>query len=469
MICPNCGSNMSDKRKRCERCSTDITIYKKVLRTSNLYYNNALTKAKVRDLSGAIVALQKSLDLNKLNTSSRNLLGLIYYELGETVAALSEWVISKHFQPVNNDADEYISKVQSNLTKLDSLNQAIKKYNLALGLAKQGSDDLAIIHLKKVVTLNVNFIRAYQLLSLLLIKTGDAARAKKYLQKVIKIDVSNTTTLRYLKELEIASTTKDLDGNPEAEPIGGISNTIVPISSYREDKPNVMAFVSLVIGIVIGLAFMAFLIIPTIKNNSSNSNDSSDYTDSGYSLAQIQEMNNTNTALQKDKTDLEKQLSDLQKQIDTAPAPEDNSQIYDSLINATELYFVEKDKAASEQDFMPIADLLSGVDDTKLKLDSAVTLLNQLREATYPSVASLHYDNGHDLYGSGKYDEALVELMKAATLDPTNVDALYFTARAYHKLGDNENAVKYYNMVITDFPDSSRVHDSKDYLKQVQK
>ena len=123
MICPNCGSNMSDKRKRCERCGTDLTIYKKVLRASNLYYNNGLARAKVRDLSGAIIALRKSLDLNKLNTNARNLIGLVYYEMGETVAALSEWVISKHFQPLNNDADEYIGKVQSSLTRLDSLNQ----------------------------------------------------------------------------------------------------------------------------------------------------------------------------------------------------------------------------------------------------------------------------------------------------------------------------------------------------------
>ena len=113
MICPNCGNNMSDKKKRCDRCGTDMTIYRKIYSASNQYYNNGLAKAKVRDLSGAVVALKSSLELNKMNMNARNLLGLVYYEMGETVAALSEWVISRHFQPSDNDAEEYINKVQS--------------------------------------------------------------------------------------------------------------------------------------------------------------------------------------------------------------------------------------------------------------------------------------------------------------------------------------------------------------------
>ena len=124
-------------------------------------------------------------------------------------------------------------------------------------MAKQGSNDLAIIQLKKVVSLNVNFIRAYQLLALLLIKNGEKEKARKYLQKASRIDVSNTTTLQYLRELDApASTNRDMDYNPEAEQ--NTTGAIMPISSYREDKPNVMVFVNLVIGIIIGIAVMSF-------------------------------------------------------------------------------------------------------------------------------------------------------------------------------------------------------------------
>jgi tetratricopeptide (TPR) repeat protein len=457
---------MSDKRKRCERCGTDLTIYRKIFTASNLHYNNGLARAKVRDLSGAITALHSSLELNKMNTNARNLLGLIYYEMGETVAALSEWVISKHFQPADNDADEYINKVQSNPTKLDALNQAIKRYNTALTFAKQGSDDLSIIQLKKVTSLNPHFIRAYHLLALLYMKAGENEKAKKYLIRAGKIDVSNTTTLRYMRELEApAALAKDLDGNPEAEQ--SITSTIMPISSYREDKPNIIAFVNLVIGVGIGLALMAFLVIPTIKKNLVT-DQNSDMVDYGSGLAQLEEKDNTIASLQNDKDELEKEIEQLQTQIDNIEIPEDSTKLYNPLFEAAELYMAEMEKSQNDRDFVTIADTLATIDETKLETEASVNLLNRMKEATYPIVAEIHYDNGHDLYSDGKYDEALVELEKAMTFDPTDVNAIYFTARAYHRLEDLENAAVYYNIVVKDYPDSSRISDAKDFLEQVQ-
>ena len=50
----------------------------------------------MRDLSGAIETLKVSLMINKYNINARNLLGLIYCEMGEVVEALSQWVMSKN-------------------------------------------------------------------------------------------------------------------------------------------------------------------------------------------------------------------------------------------------------------------------------------------------------------------------------------------------------------------------------------
>ena len=465
MICPNCGSNMSDKRKRCDRCGTDLIIYRKIFRASNLLYNDGLAKARVRDLSGAVIVLRKSLDLNKLNTSARNLLGLVYYEMGETVAALSEWVISKHFQPSDNDADEYIYKVQSNLTRLDALNQAIKRYNTALNMAKQGSDDLAVIQLKKVVSLNANFIRAYQLLSLLIMKTGDTERAKRYLLKASNIDVSNTTTLRYLRELEASTVKRDADANPEAEQ--NSAGAIMPISSYREDKPNIIAYVNLVIGVIIGLALAAFLIIPTIKNNITD-NDNTDNTDNGYTLAQIQAKDEQISELEGEIAGLEQEKKDLQTQLDNVVIPEDTANKYMVLFEAADDYITELLKPANQRELIPIADTLAGIDDSDIELEPAVTLLAGMREATYPEAAASYYDEGHDLYGDRHYQEALDKLAKAMVFDPADVHAIYFTARAYHRLNDTANAIKYYTIVITDFPDSNRASSAEDFLAELQ-
>ena len=105
MICYNCGCRLSE-HNFCTACGTDVTVYKKIMHISNRYYNDALEKAQVRDLTGAITSLRQSLKFNKNHVEARNLLGLVYFEMGEVVAALSEWVISKNLRPNKNIADD---------------------------------------------------------------------------------------------------------------------------------------------------------------------------------------------------------------------------------------------------------------------------------------------------------------------------------------------------------------------------
>lgn len=56
---------------------------KKIRLAANGFYNVGLERAKIRDLTGAAEALKKCLMLNKYHIDARNLLGLIYYEMGE--------------------------------------------------------------------------------------------------------------------------------------------------------------------------------------------------------------------------------------------------------------------------------------------------------------------------------------------------------------------------------------------------
>ena len=151
MKCYNCGCQLSE-HDFCTGCGADVSLYKRILRISNMYYNEGLEKAGVRDLSGAVTSLRQSLKFNKENVEARNLLGLVYFEMGEVVAALSEWVISKNLRPQKNVADDYIDMIQNNSARLDTINQTIKKYNQALNYCRQDSKDLAVIQLKKCPT-----------------------------------------------------------------------------------------------------------------------------------------------------------------------------------------------------------------------------------------------------------------------------------------------------------------------------
>ena len=86
---------------------------KKIVYQSNYWYNDGLRKAKIRDMSGAIMSLRKSLQFNRENIAARNLLGLVYYGIGEVPEALVEWIISKNLKSRDNIADYYIKNSSS--------------------------------------------------------------------------------------------------------------------------------------------------------------------------------------------------------------------------------------------------------------------------------------------------------------------------------------------------------------------
>ena len=181
MFCYNCGCRLSE-HDFCTSCGVDTGRYKKIMYLANMYYNDGLEKAKVRDLTGAVTSLRQSLKFNKNNVDARNLLGLVYFEMGEMVAALCEWIISKNLKAEKNVADDYLSYVQSSAARLDSINQTIKKYNQALSYCQQGSKDLAVIQLKKVLSMNPKFIRAHLLLALLYMDAEHWDKAKRELR-----------------------------------------------------------------------------------------------------------------------------------------------------------------------------------------------------------------------------------------------------------------------------------------------
>lgn len=471
MICPKCGSDMSEKKKRCDVCGQDFTLYKKILRTANAYYNIGLRKAKVRDLSGSILCLKKCLELNKRHMYARNLLGLVYYEVGETVSAFSEWVISKHFHPEHNDADEYMEMIQENPTKLDTLNQTIKKYNSALTAAKQGSEDLAIIQLKKVVTLNPHFVKALQLLGLLYIKVADYEKAKRCLLRASRIDISNETTLMYLKEIDLL-TQPQKDDNKSGDDLKRTEENVYhPHLAYKEDKPNVMLFINLLIGVLLGVAITYILVIPSVKKQYTNLQNEN-HVDYSEAKSQKESLDNTIVQLQQENKDLEDTISGLKDKVKELEQSQSDEEIviadYSALFEAVDLYLVEIQKKEADRDYPSLAQKLVAIDASEYTLTQATALLNSMKEKVCKTASEQVYEKGHDLYGEGKYEEALVLLNEALTYDSENLSAIYFIARSNHKLNNKEQAALYYDILITDYPDSTRAEQAKQFIGNVQ-
>ena len=123
-------------------------------RIADAYYNLGLERAGQRDLTGAAMALKKSLRFDKYQTDARNLLGLIYNETGEVGSALTQWVISLNLQEKNNLAEEYLRRVHEDKGYLELADQSAKKFNQALGHAVNNNEDLAVLMLSRMLSVS---------------------------------------------------------------------------------------------------------------------------------------------------------------------------------------------------------------------------------------------------------------------------------------------------------------------------
>ena len=455
MNCYNCGAELG-RENSCQNCGANVKIYKKIMMSSNACYNEALQKASVRDLSGAIDNLKRSLRFNKLNIDARNLLGLIYYEMGEVVEALTEWVISKNYQPKDNAASRYLDEIQKNQAKLDSINQTIKKYNQALLYCKQNSRDLAIIQLKKVLSLNPKMVRAHQLLALLYIEEERYDQAKKTLRNAGKIDANNTLTLRYLKEANTGLKQQNPNKKQKQDELisyqSGNDTIIQP--KYLKDTSAAGTIINMVIGIAIGVAITCFLIVPGVRTKVQSD-----------ARAEVLEANNTISSKNQTISSLEKQVDDLNSQMEAAKNNEQDTSnkigSYEQLLNA---YVAYADGRAEDA-----GTALEQVDQDNLS-DEAKAVYETINTQVNAEYLSTLYTEGYQAYSSRKFEDAIDHFSKIVEIDETYEDgnAMYYLAQSYRRNNDMESAAPYYQKIVEQYPGTERAATSQKYLDEQQ-
>jgi len=465
MNCPKCGNEISRRRKRCEICGQDISVYERLVYLSNSYYNKGLERAKVRDLSGAIDMLKKSLEINKENTDARNLLGLVYFEMGEVVAALSEWVISQNFQPQDNDADYFLKKVQSDTVAFDGMNQTIKKFNIALVNAKRQDDDLAILQLKRVISQNPKFVRALLLLALIYMKNCEYEKARRCLVRVQKIDVANVTALRYLEEIRLITQPGGQaaqEGSKEFEE-SSFASQIVPINSYREDKPNFMAFITFFLGILIGVAVIYFMAVPNIRQSIKEDYNKKERNYSAVVSAKDVEI----STLQSNIRILETKIEDLERII---RREEGYTLIdYEPYIDLMYAYqeYLKQEVPTAEQTEKLLQDAKS-LDMTGMTDLSAVAMYEDMIEVLESRAGTVYFAEAVLLYGNGNMEGALPLLEQAYNYTPDDPEVVYHLARVCHELGDLTRAKELYEMILEKHQTSARYQEAETYLGYVK-
>lgn len=471
MICYNCGCRLTE-HDFCTGCGADVGLYKKIVFMSNRFYNDGLEKATVRDLSGAIVSLRQSLKFNKNNIEARNLLGLIYFEIGEAVLALNEWVISKNLRPKKNIADDYIERIQNNQARLDTINQTIKKYNQALLYCYQDSQDLAIIQLKKVLSYNSKYVCAHQLLALLYMNAEEWEKAQKELVRCSQIDTNNTTTLRYMKEVEHMLAPEDAARNAPKKKTGSDhivryqsgNETIIQPMNVKERK-SASTLLNLGLGVVIGIAIAFFLILPgRIQVAKADIQDQlrivSEQSD--IKTATIDELEQKVQKLTDDNEQLTEELAVYQ---DTTGA----MMVSDGLMMAVNVYLEEPEnieKIASYLETIDAGDEEEGIAD-KERSQAFEALYGKLLELVGSELVDYYYDAGYDSYRSEDYGKAIPNLRRAWQYDNAKSEALFYLGNSYYRNNEQDKAKETYALVMDNFPNTDFADKAETALAEI--
>lgn len=415
---------------------------------ANSFYNLGLEKARIRDLSGAAQCLKKSLHFNKYQTDARNLLGLIYYENGEVADALVQWVISMNLQPENNLADHYLDEIQRKPGQLERESQNVKTFNQALWHAQNGSDDLAILQLARVVESNPNFVKAHLLLALLYMGREDYNKAGRSLYKILQIDKSNQKALYYM------SIVKQNTGRADAEKRKMVKafshrkmeddDVIIP-NTYKEST-GISTVFHIIIGVVLGIFVFAFLILPAQSKSLKSQRDDSIMT---Y-MQKLNSANQQNDMLQADYDALEAQAQEVQARLDELTTGNTSVMIqYQELIAILQSYrtgdYVAAARAFAEAGFDLIED------------EAIIAIVEDIRQDMEANVYQNLVDRGLTLWNAGNKTEAMDLFSASLAIRPDNPEAIFYMGRLYQDAGDTDNANAMFDRIVNEFPDSDYV------------
>lgn len=470
MKCPSCAENTPNKAT-CHNCNVDITLYNKVHMMAARLYNKGLEQAQGRCLSAAIESLEMCIRLQKNHIEANNLLGVIYWEVGEIGKAMKYWLNSLSHQKDRNLAKFYLDKVKSSPTELKRFSDTMMLYNKSLEYFDQGSADIAIISLRKAISQNPNYVEAKVLLSLYYITNDQEEKAAELLKEVRKISKDHPRANQYWQSLssdvtadQVSAPTprtrrvkrvqpprvkplelqkpKPQEAQPEShKPQKPHKSEAVKANALIEPKPFKENIIAFVIGAICMLAVYAILIGPAttskLKQEIKQAEDKEIQVQNKLDKL-IQEQEETIATIEREKGALEKANQTLKKE-------QEIQQVALDLQNAQDL--------ADQREWVEAAGKLENIN--KDSLGEHGPKYDELMATVYPRAGDLLYKDGYKEYQARNYAQAIALFEKSyfyAKEERYSDNALYMIGRSFEDQGETVQASQYYNSVEENYP-----------------
>ena len=361
------------------------------------------------------------------------------------------------YQPIHLEAiEEDSGKLPEDTT------EAIHLFNKALEDAKFGNEDMAIIALKKAISLHPGFYEAMNLLGICYMAIGREEMAEFAFNQVIDADDSSIKAQDYLNKMK---------GLPE-----GYEKT-EPVSTKRKGRPakasaipkekdgmftawlqkglqkedNSLYGLKYIVGILIGAIIITFIwyMVPTNK--------------SLFIITRDEHIIND--------PELENQISKLNERIEKLEGElknsrEENLQLRDSFQQFKD-FIARLEQADAEYkagNYIEAADLLITMQENVP--DGLKNELTALWDKVRLEAANQLYQEGNRMYDGnnteriiGVYKQALEKFEKAITYieddRPSYMPVLYYQAgKAAARCDELERAIELFEAIINDYPNS---------------
>ncbi len=363
----------------------------------------------------------------------------------------------KSFMPID------IEKFSENNNVTEKVIDSVKAYNKAIEYLRTGSEDIAMIELKRVVSVNPDFYEAVNLLGLCYAYTNQLDKAEELFGKVVK---GENNVIKAADYLNYISTGDGIAPRRNLKP----KNTVKKISRPLKEKPKKeelkeevkteyillrKIFIQLrkpAIALSIGLIGIICLVVSLIF-----------FFVTMYGTKEVGSNNepSENTQFAEEYNKVVAENENLKSQLEEVNTQLKQMQLSSDISQAFELYGQKKYEAAADKLIsIPIENLPVELKERydSMKGDIFLKAANQLT------------NQGNELYNNKKYTQAVEKLEKVFELGSKwafGDKALYILGKSAVEAGDNQKGAQAYQRLIDEYPKSSYIKYAKSRLSAI--
>ena len=329
----------------------------------------------------------------------------------------------------------------------DNVKNSMVLYNKALGNLHSGNEDIAIIELKKAISMNPEFYEAMNLLGICYSETKEYSKASELFERIVEAEKNSVSAMKYLSQMssndthaavsEVRKKVKIDKAGQKAADNGAKKDTAPGISELEEKKSrkfNVNYVNFVIVVLVISAALSLYAHYKSSVKSFDNTKVTSVTTEESY----------------KSKFDaLSVENGKLKSELDTALSDKEYYQ------NTLALFQIEK--LADDGKYEDAADQLLMMKTANFK-DAEKEKLTNLMNLCMPRAAEAAFNEGNSLYGMKKYQEAAQKLNKVLQYGDGwnyNDNVMYYLGVCYKELDDSKNAIDIFQKLIDKYPKSN--------------